>query len=48
MRVFFIFLLILASCSDDSEEIPEIKDSMEGTWRAAPWYCQDQMYRNII
>jgi hypothetical protein len=39
MRYFFIFLLILASCSDDPEEIPEI-DPMAGTWRAAPWYCQ--------
>lgn len=40
MRKLLIFLLILASCSDDPEEIPEIKDPMAGTWRAAPWYCQ--------
>jgi hypothetical protein len=40
MRNFFIILLILASCSDDPEEISEITDPMAGTWRAAPWYCQ--------
>ena len=40
MRPLFIFLLTLASCSDDPEEIPEVTDPMAGTWRAAPWYCQ--------
>ena len=50
MRMFFFIISITAistltlvfSCNDDPDEEPEIEDPIVGTWRAAPWYCQNQ------